>query len=73
MRPDREGARAQAHVPLLKELLQDSAMGRAEWRDEFGFGFPMIGKLGEPGYFPSSFQTSDILILRNQSYFVVRF
>ena len=40
--------RAELHTPLLKELLELRDMGRAESRDQFMDGFPMLGALAEP-------------------------
>ena len=52
--PSREASRARIHVPLLKELLEETGMGGSEWCDQFVTGFPILGELGEPGVYPPS-------------------
>ena len=59
--PERSKARARIQVPLLGELLRQNDMGGAGWCDQFPFGFPMMGGLGEPGVFPPSLISTENL------------
>ena len=61
MGPERRVTRSQVHAPLVEELLQENGMAGAAWCDQFVFGFRTIGEIGEPGDYPLSSETSDLL------------
>ena len=59
--PEGSETRARIHAPLLKELTQQNDMGGADWCDQFVFGFPALGELGEPRVYPPSSALPEIL------------
>ena len=50
--PELKDLTGRIHIPLLRELMQQTGMAGSAWVDQFYTGFPLIGTMGEEGVYP---------------------